>query len=114
MFSEIKDIEGVLIINPDGMVAESQWDNNANIDLFGALAKDIEHTIQSQMDSSVFGGYEAVLIECDNIIINMIPGEDFMILIKANGRINLGTLKLKMNALLDRLNQGKKIAEVQK
>lgn len=112
--SEISNVNGVLLVNNDGMVAESKWENNTKLDLFGALAKDIEQTIQTQMDSSVFGRFENILIECEDLIINMIPQKDYLILIKANGQINLGTLKLRMNALLDRLNQSEKTAGVQK
>lgn len=112
--SEISNVDGIMLINNDGMVADSKWEDNAKLDLFGALAKDIEQTIQTQMDTTVFGRFENILIECDDFIINMIPQKDYLILIKANVQINLGTLKLRMNALLNRLNQSEKTAGVQK
>ncbi|MCP4706650.1 MAG: hypothetical protein GY865_18785 [candidate division Zixibacteria bacterium] len=102
--SEISGVEGALLINNDGMVAESRWIDNQGSDLFGALAKDIEQSIQTLMDSSVFGKYENLLIEGENLIINMVPIENCLLLIKANSQINLGTLKLRMNALLDKLD----------
>ena len=71
--SEIGGVEGALLRNNDGLVAESKWIDNQKPDLFGALARDIEQTIQTQMDTSVFGKYENVLIEGENLIINMIP-----------------------------------------
>lgn len=104
IISEIGGVEGALIINNDGLVAESRWIDNQGSDLFGALARDIEQTIQTHMDASVFGKYENLLIEGENLIINMIPLKDCLFLIKANSQINLGTLKLRMNALLERLD----------
>ncbi len=102
--SEIGGVEGALLINNDGLVAESKWIDNQKPDLFGALARDIEQTIQTQMDASVFGEYENVLIEGENLIINMIPLKNCLLLIKANSQINLGTLRLRMNALLEKLD----------
>ena len=104
IISEISGVEGAMIINNDGLVAESRWIDNQGLDLFGALARDIEQTIQTHMDTSVFGKYENLLIEGENLIINMIPLKDCLFLIKANSQINLGTLKLRMNALLEKLD----------
>ena len=104
IISEISGVEGTLIVNNDGMVAESRWIDNQGSDLYGALARDIEQTIQTHMDVSVFGTYENLLIEGENLIVNMIPLKDCLLLIKANSQINLGTLKLRMNALLEKLD----------
>ncbi len=104
IISEISGVEGALIVNNDGMVAESRWVDNQGSDLYGALARDIEQTIQAHMDVSVFGTYENLLIEGENLIVNMIPLKDCLLLIKANSQINLGTLKLRMNALLEKLD----------
>ncbi len=104
IISEIGGVEGTLIVNNDGMVAESRWIDNQGSDLYGALARDIEQTIQAHMDVSVFGTYENLLIEGENLIVNMIPLKDCLLLIKANSQINLGTLKLRMNALLEKLD----------
>lgn len=104
IISEISGVEGALLINNDGLVAESRWTDNQEIDLFGALARDIEKTIQTQLDTSVFGKYENLLIEGDNLIINMIPLKGCLLLIKANSQINLGTLRLRMSTLLEKLD----------
>ena len=85
-------------------MAESRWIDKQGPDVFGALARDIEQTIQTQMDASVFGEYESLLIEGENLIINMIPLDGCLLLIKANSQINLGTLKLRMSALLEKLD----------
>jgi len=92
--TEISGVEGALIINNDGMVAESRWIDDQDSDLFGALAKDIEQSIKTLN----------LLIEGNNLIINMIPVKDCLLLIKANSQINLGTFKLRMNALLEKLD----------
>ncbi len=112
--SEISGVDGVLLIHKDGLVAESKWLENQNPDLYGALAREIEQTIQSQMDVSIFGKYENVLIEGANFIVNLIPLQDCLVLIKANSRINLGTFRLRISAQLNRFNESGKNVEVQK
>lgn len=112
--SEIGGVEGVLLINKEGLVAESKWIEAQQPDLFGALARDIEKTIQTQMDETRFGKCENILLEGEGLIVNMVPLNDCMIMIKANGQINLGTLRLRMSALISRLDDSLKTAEVQK
>lgn len=103
--ANIGGVDGVLLINSEGLVAESRWSDEKEPDLYGALARDIEKTIQDQLDTSIFGEYESVLIEAEGLILNFLPLKDSMFLIKANGRINLGTLRLKLVSLLNRLDK---------
>ncbi|MEP0829189.1 MAG: hypothetical protein HRF51_11765 [bacterium] len=101
---EISGVEGVLLIHKDGLVADSRWDNPQDRDLYGALAGDIERTIKAQLGNSPFGKYENVLVEAGDLIVNLLPLGGSFLLIRANKQINLGTLRLKMTALLRRLD----------
>ena len=103
--SNVGGVDGILLINSEGLVAESRWTDEKEPDLYGALARDIEKTIQDQLDTSIFGDYESVLIEAEGLILNFLPLKDSMFLIKANGQINLGTLRLKLVSLLNRLDK---------
>ena len=100
---EISGIEGVLLIQRDGLVAEARWDDEQIRDLYGALAGDIERTIKSQLGNSPFGKYENILLEAGDLIVNLLPLGGNFLLIRANKQINLGTLRLKLAALLGRL-----------
>ncbi|MEW5922985.1 MAG: tetratricopeptide repeat protein [Candidatus Zixiibacteriota bacterium] len=101
--ASVGGVDGVLLINREGLVADQRWDDEASTDLYGAVARDIEKTIQSQMEISRFGEYETILLEADDLIIKILPLKDNLLLIKANKQINLGTLRLKLPKLLSRL-----------
>jgi predicted regulator of Ras-like GTPase activity (Roadblock/LC7/MglB family) len=99
----IPGVEGALLINDEGLVAESRWDGSTPPDLFGAVACDIIRTIKSQIDICQFGQYESVLIEADGLMLNIISLRNNLLLIKTNNKINLGTLRLRLSGLLTRL-----------
>jgi len=103
--SDMPGVDGVLLINKEGLVADSRWDESEQTDIYGALAKDVEATIQSQMDVSHFGKYENILVEAESCIINILPLGNNLLLIKANMQINLGTLRLKLTYLLEKLSE---------
>jgi len=102
--ADLVGVEGVLLINREGLVAESRWDEPRSLELYGAIAKDIESTVQSQIEIARFGKYENILLEADNLIVNLVPLKDNILLIKANKQINLGTLRLKLPALFGRIS----------
>jgi len=103
ILSVIAGVDGVLLINRDGLVAEARWDENVPHDLYGAVVRNIESTIQSQIEIARFGKYENVLLEAGDLIISFLPLGESLLLIKANRHINLGTLRLKLTSLLGRL-----------
>jgi predicted regulator of Ras-like GTPase activity (Roadblock/LC7/MglB family) len=101
--AELAGVDGVLLINREGLVADSRWDDPRAPELYGALAREIERTIQSQIDISHFGKYENVLIEADDLVMCMLPLKDNLFLIKGNKQLNLGTLRLRLTGLLSRM-----------
>jgi tetratricopeptide (TPR) repeat protein len=96
-------VEGVLLINKEGLVAEARWDDPQPADLYGAVIGDIERTIQSQIEISHFGDYENILLEAGDLIINLMPMKGNLLLIKTSKQINLGTLRMRLSGLLARL-----------
>jgi len=100
----VAGIDGVLLINREGLVADKRWDEELSPELYGAVARDIEKTVQSQIEISNFGRYENILLEADELILMMFSLNDNLLLIKANKRVNLGTLRLKLPTLLSKLD----------
>lgn len=103
--SKIGGIDGILLVNNEGLVGASRWLDDTSSDEFGAVVREIESTIQSQLGKSRFGEYENLLIESENLIISMTPMKDSMLMIKGSNKLNLGTLKLKMHSLLEKLDK---------
>jgi len=100
----IPGVEGVLLINNEGLVAESRWEEPSPADLYGAIACDMARSIQSQLEKCHLGQFESIFIEAEGIIVNLVALRGKLLLIKTNSRLNLGTLRLKLSALLSRLS----------
>lgn len=99
---KVKNVEGALLINSEGLVAEQCWADEVAPDQYGAFAREIEKNIQSQIGEFGFGAYQNILIEADNLVISFRPLGNNLLLVKANGKINLGSLRLKLGGLLER------------
>ncbi len=99
----LKGIEGILFINKEGLVAENRWHDEQDPELYGAMAKEIEKLIQSQIELSKFGDYDNILLEADNFMVSFLPLGDNLLLVKGNKQANLGTLRMKLNSLLSQL-----------
>nr|MBN2276706.1 tetratricopeptide repeat protein [candidate division Zixibacteria bacterium] len=102
--SSINGIEGVLLVNGEGLVADARWDSRQPAELYGAVAKDIEAVIKSQIEISHFGSYENILVEAEDLIINLLPIDNNLLVIRANKHINLGTLRMKLSGLMSKLS----------
>ena len=104
ILANIPGVDGVMLVNHEGMVAESNWNCPEEPELFGALAREIERIINEQTGEANFGKYEDALIEAENLVLKFLPFGKNLLLIKANTQVNLGTLRLKLTSLLDTCN----------
>jgi predicted regulator of Ras-like GTPase activity (Roadblock/LC7/MglB family) len=104
ILANIPGVDGVLLVNHEGMVAESNWNCDEEPDLYGALSKEIERIIMESIETTGFGKYENILVEADGLIVKFLPLGRNLLLIKANAQVNLGTLRLKLTSLLETCN----------
>ncbi len=102
--SKLPGVEGVLLVNSEGLVAESEWNASQPPDLYGALANEIERAVQSSIESCKFGEYKSILIEADNLIISFVKVRENLLLIKANNNANLGALRLKVSLFIEKVD----------
>lgn len=101
----VMGVDGVMVVNLEGLVVNSRWDDGGNLDLYGALVKDMEATIKSQIDISHFGDYENVMIEAEDLVFIFRPIGNNILLIRAGRELNLGTLRLRLTSLLSKLSE---------
>lgn len=102
--SGLTGVEGVVLINSEGLVAEYKWGDGDSPDAYAAVAKDIESTAQSQIGISGFGKCQNIFCEAGDLVLNLLPLKENLLLIKANKRVNLGSLRLKLTGLLGKLD----------
>jgi predicted regulator of Ras-like GTPase activity (Roadblock/LC7/MglB family) len=101
----IPGVDGVMLINKEGLVADARWEDERPADEFGAVICDIVRAVKSQIGICKFGQYETILIEADPLVIKIISLKDNLLLIKANKKINLGTLRMRLSSFLSRLDE---------
>jgi predicted regulator of Ras-like GTPase activity (Roadblock/LC7/MglB family) len=104
--SKLRGVEGVLLVNGEGLVAESEWHAEQSADLYGALANEIERAVQSNVESCNFGEYENILIEAEGLTVKFVKVMGNLLLIKANDNANLGAVRLKLSSLLKNVELG--------
>ena len=100
----VPGVEGVLLINPDGLVAEAEWTAPGETDLLGALVAETARHCTTQMKESGFGGLHSVLIESTSSLTYMVNARDMLLAVICSPTVNLGSLKLKLATLLPRLS----------
>ena len=98
--SKLRGVEGVLMVNREGLIIESEWHAEQPPDLYGALANEIERAVQSNVESCKFGEYENILVEADGLTVKFVKVLGNLLVIKANDNSNLGAVRLKLSSLL--------------
>jgi len=96
-------IEGVLLINGDGLVIEADWNVPGETELIGALAAETARYCTTQMKEVGFGELNSMLIEAGNSMTYMSNARGKLLAIVCSESINLGSLKLKLSSLMPRL-----------
>ncbi|MFH1699984.1 MAG: roadblock/LC7 domain-containing protein [Candidatus Zixiibacteriota bacterium] len=96
-------IEGILLINNDGLVIESIWNVSGDTDLVGALAVETARFTTIQMREVGFGHLQSMMLETPKSLYYMVGIKGRLLTMICTESINLGSLKMKLSALLPRL-----------
>ncbi len=96
-------VEGAMIIRPDGLVVEAEWNVPGETDLYGALTAEAAKLTAAQMRDSGFGNLESMLIEAQGMMTYLAAAKGRLLAVVCSESINLGSLKMKLATLLPRL-----------
>ncbi len=96
-------IDGVILLNSDGLAIESVWNVPGDTDTIGALAVETARIATLQMRESGFGNLNAMMIETADSILYLAGVKGKLLAIVCSETINLGGLKMKLATLLPRL-----------
>jgi len=96
-------IDGVLLLNADGLVIEAVWNIPGETDLVGALAVEAARYSTVQMRESGFGNLQAMMIETPDSLIYLAGARGKLLAVICSETVNLGSLKMKLTSLLPRL-----------
>ncbi len=96
-------IDGVLLLNADGLVIEAVWNIPGETDLVGALAVEAARFSTVQMRESGFGNLNSMMIETPDSLIYLAGAKGKLLAVICSETVNLGSLKMKLSSLLPRL-----------
>jgi predicted regulator of Ras-like GTPase activity (Roadblock/LC7/MglB family) len=97
-------VEGALLVNPDGLVIEAEWNVPGETDLVAALAAETAKYSTIQMRESGFGDLHSMMIETDGSLTYLAGACGRLLAVVCSETVNLGSLKLKLTSLLPRLS----------
>lgn len=96
-------IDGVLLLNRDGLVIEAVWNVPGDTDLVGALAVEAARYTTVQMRDSGFGNLQAMMIETADSLLFLAGAKGKLLAVVCTESVNLGSLKMKLATLMPRL-----------
>jgi len=96
-------IDGVLLLNRDGLVIEAVWNIPGNTDLVGALAVEAARLTTIQMRDTGYGNLQSLMIETPESLLYLAGAKGKLLAVICSVTVNLGSLKMKLASLLPRL-----------
>jgi len=99
----IPGLEGALFINLEGLVIESQWRSPMDSTTCGAALAEVSKFLDQELMKVSFGRVGTVLIETARQVFYLLRIANGMLLVIGSADVNLGTLRMKMAGLMERL-----------
>jgi predicted regulator of Ras-like GTPase activity (Roadblock/LC7/MglB family) len=96
-------IDGVLLLNKDGLIIEAVWNVPGDTDLVGALAVEAARYATAQMRDSGLGDLKSLMVETSDSLMYMAGARGKLLVIVCSDTVNLGSMKMKLASLLPRL-----------
>jgi predicted regulator of Ras-like GTPase activity (Roadblock/LC7/MglB family) len=99
----IERTQGALYINNEGLVIESRWNCDLDAVTCGAALAEVNKFLNQELMKVSFGQVDTVLIETGNLVFYLIQIATGVFLVVGDAKVNLGTLRMKMADLIQRV-----------
>jgi tetratricopeptide (TPR) repeat protein len=96
----IPGIDGVLFLNFEGLVVESEWSLEMDRSTCAATLGAIGNVVDQRLIRNSFGDLRTVLIETEELTFYLVRVADGVFLFAAKSSANLGTLRMRIENLL--------------
>jgi len=99
----IPGIDGALFINREGLVVESEWTVQLDASTCGAVIGEVAKQVEQELMANSFGEVQTVLIESQSdqiFYVTKVHNGSFLYV--ANSAANLGSVRMKIDKLLER------------
>ena len=100
---QVVGVIGALQVNCEGLVLESQWRSDIDPTVCGATLAAVSKFLDQELMKIAFGRVDTVLIETSRQMYYLIRIEDSTVLVVSDTSVNLGSLRMKMTNLLQRM-----------
>lgn len=97
---KIPGIDGILLINKEGLVLESEWTVKLDPTVCGATLGEVGNLMDKELLENSFGKFSTVMIEVPQYTYYLKRVHDGVFLFVANQNANLGTIRMKVDNLL--------------
>lgn len=99
----INGVDGALFVNPEGLIAASEWTLAGDAEDHAATMSQVGRQIQQDFAEQVWGRAGTVLIETEGRTFYLVCRPDGLFLFVVGGGANLGSLRMRLEGLLSRL-----------
>ncbi len=103
----LENVQGALFINFEGLVVESAWQAEVEASVCGAAMAEVSKFLSQELVKASFGGVNSVLIETGSMVFYLIHADNGIFLTVSDPDVNLGTLRMKMAGLTERVKTGR-------
>ncbi len=97
---KIRGVDGVFLVNNEGLVLESDWTLSIDVELCGATLGDLSLILSQELVESSFGNFNTVLIEASGYTYYVKRVDIGLFVFVAGEKSNLGSLRMKIENLL--------------
>lgn len=98
----LEHLDGALLVDNEGVVVQSEWSVPFDASACGAAMAEVCNFLTQELARTPFGKTEAMLIESRLAIFKVVRVDHGMFIFVADKKINLGSLRMKVSALIDR------------
>ena len=99
----IEHVIGALYMNDEGLVMESDWQAEIDPIVCGAAMAEVKKFLNQELMKASFGQVGTVLVETASLVFYLIQGASGIFLVMGEATLNLGTLRMKMADLTERV-----------
>ncbi len=97
---KIVGVDGLFLVNKEGLVLESEWTLKTEVELCGATLGDLSLLLSQELMESSFGNFKTVLIEATGYTYYVQRVDIGLFVFVAGEKSNLGSLRMKIESLL--------------
>ena len=102
----VDHVHGALYVNFEGLVVESAWQADLEASVCGAAMAEVSQLLNQELMKVSFGSVGSVLIETGSMVFYLIHVDRGIYLTVSDPNVNLGTLRMKMTRLTERVKTG--------